>query len=199
MNKMVDYRCSECGHEFENFFHSDAPDMQPCPVTECHGSARRYPSMPGEYRPTNAKRFDPIVIWQSDSDPNKFSFPGRSDEPCDAGYHRIEITDMRSAQKWSKKLNHIYSMEKAMDVERDRAIWSERLRSNRADREAKIRGDARMEAFNRAMIERTDKKRQNRYDHKSPDVNFHIQALEFDQSNRQDWCDKDTGWKARRD
>ena len=202
MNRVYDYQCEVCGYRFEHFYHSDAPTSLPCESevdsTLCSGTANRIESVPGEWRPSNAQRFDPIVIWRSNTDPNKFSFPGRNDEPVDAGYHAITITDMYQAQKWSKHINEVLTVQKEFDVERDRAIWADRLRQRREDRANMIRGNPQLEAWNRLMIERQDKKRQNKYDHARPETAFHIQALEMNQSNRQDWCDVDTGWKSRK-
>jgi hypothetical protein len=219
MNGMIDYRCNTCGYRFEHFFHNreEAPETQPCTglvdgttidtdtgvssstQVNCNGTATKYSSVPGEYRPSNAQRFDPIVIWQSDTDPNKFSFPGRSNEPCDPGYHAITIRNMHEAQKWTKHINQVYALEKDIDRERDRIMFNERLQENRRDRAAKVRGNARLEAFNRLMIERQDRKRANKYDHGRSNVNFHMNVLEFDSSNRMDHCDADTtGWKSRK-
>lgn len=198
MNRMVDYKCDKCGHQSEAFYHSDPPASVQCSELDCEGVAYIYQSVPGEARTTNAQRFDPIVIWQHDTDPNRFSFPGRNNEKCDPGYHAIEIKTMREAQKWQKHINGVYTHQKEWDIERDRMMFADRLKERRADRAAKIAGNPQLEAFNRLMVERQDRKRANRYDHGSQDVHFHIQALEFNQSNRQDWCDKDTGWKSRR-
>src|SRR4051794_37843051 len=106
---MVDYLCEACGYRFEHFFH-EPPELQACPRggdSTCYGTAKRIVSVPGEYRPTNAKRFDPIVIWQKVDNPDQFSVPGRADEPLDAGYRKIEITNLTQADYWTKRMDSV--------------------------------------------------------------------------------------------
>lgn len=202
---MVDYQCSRCGYRFENFYHSDAPKGQPCPSVMdvdgqpvvCDGYAPRISSVPGEYRPVNAQRFDPITVWISNTDPNQFSMPGRADEPVQEGYHAVQITNLRDADAFTRRVNS-YELEKAQYMrEAHKQHWDERLREQRADRDAKIGSNPRMQALARAIRQRVDAKRDKKYS-RPMDPKAHFQVIAYDSSNREGFRDESTGWKERR-
>jgi len=54
-----------------------------------------------------------------------------------------------------------------------------------------------LQSIARLVRARSDAKTLKRYG-KPLDAHFHAQLLEFTQGNMQDYCDKDTGWKATR-
>ena len=61
----------------------------------------------GLVRDASARRFDDIVVWQSNDDPEKYSYPGQSNEPCPDGYHKIVIQNMRQADQFVRQVNDI--------------------------------------------------------------------------------------------
>ena len=144
-----------------------------------------------------ARGFEPLVVYQSAADPTKFSIPGRNYEPTDPGYVRREITSMHEYNKLVKQVNNIERSKMSDHREMHRTYWDARRRAMRDDVNARIRPNARMIDLARLIRKRSDEKTNKRYG-KPLEPNFHAQLLEFDQGKIQDWCDKDTGWKARR-
>lgn len=195
---MVDYRCSACGYRFENFFHSDAPDSQRCPYIECEaGIAVRINSLPGEYRPRNAKPFDPIVVWVNNEDPNQISMPGRADEPVQAGYHAVTLNSLQEADHFTRGVNS-YEHEKGQFMrEQQKQYFNERLKEQRADRDARMGSNPRMQAMSREVRAYLDAKREKKYA-KTMDPKAHFQVISFDSSNREGYRGEETGWKEKR-
>jgi len=195
---MIDYLCDACSYRFENFFHSDPPASMPCPHIECvEGEAKRIESYPGEYQPRSAKRFDPIVIWVSDTDPNKVSFPGRADEAVEEGYHKVEITNLSQADYWTRRISQheIHEMEGLREAHKQ--YWDDRQRERRANIRAKIGSNPRMQALFKEAQAFVDKKREGKYS-KPLDPHAHFQVIAYDSSNREGYRDKETGWKEKR-
>lgn len=204
---MVDYVCSLCEYRFEQFFFQP-PDSLPCchklaDGSSCTGTAPRYFSHPGEIQPHNAQRFSPILIHQSLTDPNQFSFPGSSSDPCPSGYRPIAITNIREAEKWTKRINQLESSRAAELRDMNREYFEERTLIRRQEVDAKMRqtgldssGRAR---FLRDMARRVaDLRHAKNFGPKAMNANFHINALEFDSSNRNSYSGPETNWRQRK-
>jgi hypothetical protein len=171
--------CFACGHEIE------LGEFPFCP----HGRLRE----------ANARRFDSIVIWQANRDPDQYSFPGQADEPCPEGYHAVELSDLHSADKFVARMNQL-ELEKA-EVTRDLSYQAldEQTRRRRADIAARISGNARAEALFRQVREYTDRSRERkRARHARLDPRFHIQVLSYDSGNRNSYSGPETGWRERK-
>lgn len=194
---MVDYLCETCGTRFEHFFHSDIPEAQICESDTCANIAWRVYSMPGEFRPLNASRFDPIVVWVNNENPDIVSVPGRSNEPVQSGYHAVHITDMRMADKMAAHINNISLRDAINQRAMEKEYWNEKTKDRRDSIRARIGGDQRRQALFAKVCEFVDRKRDRRYS-KPLDPKGHFQALSFNSSNRQGYSDRDTGWKERR-
>jgi hypothetical protein len=195
---MIDFLCDSCSYRFENFFHSDPPDQMPCPHIECAGGvAKRIYSLPGEYRPTNARRFEPIVIWVNNENPDQISIPGRSDEPVQDGYHAVEITDMRTADKYTRHMNNVALRDAINRRAAEKGYWDEITKERRDTIRARIGDNPKARALFEAVCKFVDQRRNRRYS-KPLDPKGHFQVLAFDSSNRQGYADADTGWRERR-
>jgi len=166
-------------------------------LTACTGTATKRESLPGEQWARPARGFEPLVIYQNASDPTKFSFPGRNNEPTDPGYRRIEITSMHEYNKWAKHINQVEIAKMSDHREMHREYWKARRGAMRDDVNARIRHSPVLKALARMVRPRYDAKFEKRYS-KPLDSRFHSQLLEFNQGNIQDYCDADTGWKSRR-
>jgi hypothetical protein len=183
--------CPECGQEVQ------IGEWPYCP----HGSIYE----------RNAQRWDPIVVWQSNSDGEKFSFPGQANEPCPEGYHRVEITDMRQADRFVSRMNAIerQKMEEARELRH--TLDDAGVKDRRGEEDARgwamradgtkfyIRGNGRAEALQRRVREWADQLRERRRSqHARLDPNFHIQVLSFDSGNRSSYSGQETGWRERK-
>ena len=170
--------CEECGQELA------VGDWPYCP----HGSVRE----------ANARRWDPIVVWESDAEPDKLSYPGQADEPCPEGYHRIEITNLREADRFVKRANLIERSKAQAARDLNYQAIDERVQRRRADTEARIRGNPRAEALFRSVREWADKRREEKRAKHSMEPNFHIQVLSFDSGHRNAYSGPETGWRDRK-
>lgn len=172
--------CASCGHELE------IGDYPFCP----HGSIYE----------GNAQRFDPIILHKSAS--GEYSFPGSSSDPVPAGYEKIEITNMRQADKYVKEIGEIERSKMSDKREMNRLYFEEQTKERRERIDSvlnsgKLSGRARMLA--EKAREYADKKHDQRFSRtKAFGPNFHIQALSFDQSNRMPYAGPETGYKDRR-
>lgn len=171
--------CTACGHEIE------FGEWAFCPHGVMHEA--------------NARRWNPIVVWQSATDPDKFSFPGQANEPCPDGYRAIELANLRQADQFVTRMNVIErrKMEAARDL--NYQAFDEQTRRRREDIAARIRGNARAEALFRAAREWADRRRsEKRSRQRNLDPRFHIQVLSYDSGNRSSYSGPETGWRERK-
>lgn len=171
--------CDKCGAEVE------IGDWPFCP----HGSIYH----------GKAQRFDPIVVWQSNTDSEKYSFPGQANEPVPAGYHAVEITNMRQADQLVARVNDIErrKMEEMRDMRY--ALDDAGIKERRANEDAKGAISSRAEALRRRVREWTDKRRADkRAARPRIDPQFHINILSFDSGNRNSYSGEETGWKEKK-
>jgi hypothetical protein len=183
--------CPQCGQPIE------VGDWPYCP----HGSTRE----------VNAQRWDPIVVWQSNDDPEKYSYPGMAEEPCPAGYHRVEIQDLRQADRFVSRVNDI-ERRKAEETRDMRYVLDDAgVQDRRREEDARgwvmrgdgtkfyVRGNARAEALLHAAREYADRRRgEKRSRHRNLDPHFHINILSFDSGNRNSYSGPQTGWREKK-
>jgi hypothetical protein len=153
----------------------------------------------GETRESNARRWDPIVVWESNTNPDHYSFPGQANEPCPAGYHRVELTDLTQADQFVNRMNEIERRKLEATRDLNHAALDEQTRRRRDDVMARIRGNPRAEALFRQSREWADRVREaKRARHARLDPKFHIQVLSFDSGNRNSYSGAETGWRERK-
>src|SRR5215831_4860788 len=61
----------------------------------------------GSVAGANARRWDDIVVWQSNSDPDKYSFPGQANEAVPEGYHKVVISNLREGDRFTARFNEL--------------------------------------------------------------------------------------------
>jgi hypothetical protein len=176
--------------------------VEPAPIMSvCAGTMLQRTAYLGELYARPARGFEPLVIYQSASDPTKFSFPGRNNEPTDAGYKRIEITSMHEYNKIAKQINNIEIAKMKDHRSMHEFYWNQRRKALRDHVNARIRHSPMLVSLARLIRARSDRKTEVRYG-KALDAHFHSQLLEFNQGNIQDWCAEDSGgrhgWKSQR-
>jgi hypothetical protein len=183
--------CKECGAEV---FIGDWPW---CP----HGSVRG----------GNARRFDDIVVWQSNSDPDKYSFPGQANEPVPDGFHKVVISNLREGDQFTARFNELERARLERERDMRRTLDDAGIRDRRAEEDARgwvmkadgtkfyVRGNSRAEALRRAVREWTDRRREERRARAgSIDPRFHSQVLSFDSGSRNSYSGQETGWRERK-
>ena len=171
--------CSVCGHAIE---FGEFPFCPHTPVRE-----------------RNALTFSSIVVWQSNTDSEKYSFPGQANEPVPAGYHKVEISNLRQADQFVSRMNGIERrrMEELRDMRY--ALDDAGIRERRREEDARGLGSSSAEALRRRVREWTDKMRERRREaHPRIDPQFHISVLSFDSGNRNSYSGPETGWRERK-
>lgn len=202
---MVDYLCAVCGYRFEEWHPgSDIPGSRKCPRlvdgTLCDGEGARYLSLPGEWRPVNARRFDPIVIHQAVDDADQFSFPGHSGDPTPAGYRRIEIDSVQAADYWTSRIDRLERAKAAETAVMNQAYFDEKTQARRERVDGEMRrtgldGSGRARWLRDKAREFVDRRTVEKRQTQTGRGGFHIQVMAYDSSNRQPYADVRTGWK----
>ena len=149
-------------------------------------------------RERDARAFEPIVVWASDTDSRKYSFPGQADEPVAEGYHKVEITNLREADRFVQRINGIERAKAEATRALNYQALDEATKIRRENTVARIRGNPRAEALFRAARDWADKRRAEKRSQQCMDPNFHIQVLSFDSGNRSSYSGPETGWRERK-
>ena len=223
VSRTATYHCLHCDGEHEEFRQDprQLPYAKVCgcavdstsedgSLATCTAPALRRVTYPGEGVPVNARRFEPLCIYERadyDSIPadtrrslQKYYVPGRNNEPTEPGMKRIEITNIHDYNRVIKQIN-AHEVDK-MDAHRamHREYFGARRKAMREDVDARVgpqRYHPLVQMLRRAMRARSDAKFNQRYG-KRLDSQFQSQLIERNQSNMQDFCAEDTGWKSRR-
>jgi hypothetical protein len=153
---------------------------------------------------TTAQRFTPIVIDRRIDDPTKFSYPGAPTDKVPAGYERIQITNLREADRWTK---HIDSLERERTMElahQNEQYFDDQRKANRAAVDEEMRrvgmdrsGRARWmrDSIRRIMDAKLEARRKRE---RSGGPNFNIQVFSKDAANREGYANENTNWRQKR-
>jgi hypothetical protein len=210
------YRCLHCAGEHEEYRQNprNLPYAKVCGsaledmegnLTICTAPAIRRVTLPGEGVPLNARRFEPLVIYERANYTvdqlarglNRYYIPGRNNEPTEPGMKRIELTDIHSYNRVQKEISGWETNLMSARRETHREYFAEQRRKVRDGVNVRFSQSSRYLGLRQLMRARSDRKSAERYG-KTLNANFHAQLLEFNQGNMQDWCAEDTGWKSRR-
>jgi hypothetical protein len=222
IQRTATYRCLSCGGEHDEYRQNprELPYAKVCgcavesteaTLSTCTAPALRRVTYPGEGVALNARRFEPLVIYERAGYDNhatpefkrshqKYYIPGRNNEPTEPGMKRIEITSIQQYNQVVRDINR-HEVDKMRD-HRDmhREYFGARRKAMREDVDARV-GPARshplVQMLRRAMRARSDGKFNARYG-KPLDARFHAQLIEFNQGNIQPWTAEDTNWRDRR-
>lgn len=159
-----------------------------------------YPFCPhGSIYPQNSQHFDPIVVWQSASDPDKYSFPGQSNEVVPAGYNKFVISNLREADRFVKRMNDLERQRLEGERSMRYAIDDAGVRERRRNEDARGAVNPRAEALRRRVREWADRKREAVRSRSSRiDPQFHINVLSFNSGNRNSYSGPENGWRERK-
>jgi hypothetical protein len=214
------YRCLHCAGEHEEYRQNprNLPYAKVCNsaledaegnLTTCTAPALRRVTLPGEGVPLNARRFEPLVIYERANYTvdqlarglNRYYIPGRNNEPTEPGMKRIELTDIHSYNRVQKEISGWETNLMSARRETHREYFQEQRKKVRDDVNARFSQSSRYLGLRQLMRARSDRKSAERYG-KALNANFHAQLLEFNQGNMQDWCAEDSGgrkgWQSNR-
>lgn len=176
---MEPVKCSTCGKELE------IGDYPFCPHESIYGQ--------------QAQRFDPIVLHR-DPSTGEYSVPGRSNDPVPAGYEKVEITNIRQADKIVREMDRRASHDASIKQDMNRQFFDEQRKAHREQVDAEMRrrgldsGRARM--LRDKVRAWADKQQEVRRARKG-NPNTHFQVFAFDRSNRMPHSSRETGYRDR--
>ena len=173
----------------------------------CTAAALRRVTYPGEGVALNARRFEPLTVYEIanfEGKPDefkrghyKYQIPGRNNEPTEPGMIRHEITNIHEYNRLIKQMNTHETDRMRDHRSMHEYYWNARRKAMRENVDARIGSNPLLRALTRLIRKRSDQKSAQRYG-KSLDAHCHAQLIEFNQGKIQDWCAEDTGWKSRR-
>lgn len=151
---------------------------------------------------TDAKRFEPAVVWRSvdrakAGTPQEYQFPGRSDEPAPDGFVPVTLDSLRAIDRFTKSYNAVVKRQLDEEREMQRMVFDKSISDRRADALAKQWHNPKALALLKACIAYVDKKRARKYAMKI-EPNFNMQAVSMDATNRQGWSSEESGWKDKK-
>lgn len=151
---------------------------------------------------TNAKRFDPVVIWRSTDrtkigTPAEYQFPGDARELPPPGFISVTLDNLPAMHRFTKSYNEAVRRQQSEEREIVRMHFDKSIADRRADALRKVWHNPRALALLKACQEYVDRKRERKYMQKI-EPNFHIQPVAFDASNRQGHASEETGWRDKK-
>jgi len=185
------YVACEAGHVEEvNRPIADWPSTPPCPTCGLATVQRHLP-------PKVASSIDPVVIFQAPD--GSFRFPGDPSGLSAANYARQGMTriELRSAVDVQRFSSHMNKRELALSHRK-----VELRQQMREQREAHMRSNLRnamssMSAKGRDLAREMMRRADNEPRERARDGGFHVQAFEYNRSNREE--SRDAQGRRRRD
>jgi hypothetical protein len=173
--------CPDCGAELQ------LGDWPFCEGKNNHGSIWG----------SHAQRFSPIVVHQNAD--GSYYWPGSTDEPVKAGRRKIEIRDIREADRVCREENArqdaaLRSVQAQSDT--SRSLTRQRNRDFMNSIRHKL-SPAGREFLDRAR-EYQAMKDKERGNSKPRSTNFHFDVFAHDSSNREQHSDERTGWRSKK-
>lgn len=158
-----------------------------------------YPFCPHEsIYARNAQAFDPIVLFQN-PETGAYSFPGSSGAALPAGHRRVEITNLRQADRVTSEINRSENQEIREQWHKEQASRGEKQKARREELKElmrKMTPEGRRAA--EQAMEYADRKRERRSMNGPKDANFHMDVIAYDSSNRDVHTDRRTDWRGRK-
>lgn len=183
---MFDFVCESCGYHDDHFYHASdqVPDSLAC---DCGGVMRRTLDPNFTLRRPHSV-FRPIVVHRR-LDPETgryiYSYPGRPDDPTPEGYERVELCSLQQAERFCRDREQEVNEERQFYLEQEQAYWDERTKRRREEIRSRLKsiGIENSKVFD-LVRQYVDKRREEKRRQLKRRVNFYIQAIEFDPSNR---------------
>jgi hypothetical protein len=171
--------------------------------------AGRIYSIPGQYRPTNAQRFTPVVIHR-DAQGN-IRYPGHANAPVPEGFHKVELTDFHQIRKFEKEVNErervkfqehhaaqYRNLEKQLNASRDALVIDEKTGKPIGSMQDLVRNfSSRGKRFYDAMHQASQQRLREFASRSLKDANFYVEAFSQNSSNREEHRDPSNDWGQR--
>jgi len=189
---MVDFICVRCGAAVEHFYHpSEMPDEILCEVEECEGRAPR--TLILKRRRANAQPFAPVIVFRKPD--GTYTFPGATDAATPEGCQRVELRTVDQVRKFEREMNQREGERHDAAQSAEQGYYSEVQRRNRAELRAAMQHMTPAgREFALEAMRRNDEHPRSRFD-----PGFRVEIFSEDASNRQEYRDERTGWRARKD
>lgn len=175
-----DFHCATCGKVYEQMVSWDTEEAK----CGCGATALRVFISRRAY---HAQAFDPVLVYRDKS--GHFRFPGRNDGRAPKGYEPVLLRTAAEVRKFTRSVNVKERERYFQHKERTEAAFAPWLASARSELRQKMQH---MTPYGRALAEASMQAndQQSSVDTKF-DPGFHLEAFEFDSSNREAQGDHD--------
>lgn len=167
-------KCNSCGHEIE---------------------FREYPFCPHGYATgREPQQFKPIVVHQMVMGDGqiKYSYPGSPDDAVPEGYSKLELSTLAQADRFVKDRGAEEQELRTMTIKGEEEYWNVRAdeRHALAREQLQERLGKSSSKIGELVWAANQRKRDAKYRELiGRQVNFHIQALSYDKTNRSEYID----------
>ena len=171
-----------------------------CP--QCHQTLQigDHPFCPhGSILPERAQRFAPIVYFRSPD--GKIRLPMRANSRPPKGYEKVELSTRRQVERFEREMNQRERAEhdQIHHEKSQRDLPITRLRQEANDRLRQLSANFTPQGREAVAYLLEKAHRESQSPTPSYDPGFHVEIMHHNQSNRDPWSDRDTGWKDRRE
>ncbi len=142
--------------------------------------------------PSRAQSITPVVVHQAAD--GTYRLPGAAEAAVPDGFKKVELRTIPEIQRFEREMNLQLRVEAEQVQGRRYGITEPERRARHAALRAHRKGMSTLgREFARSAIEHANRgRRQN------TDPGFHVEALHYDQSNREPQRDERTDWRPRR-
>lgn len=182
---MYDYLCA-AGHRTEQFCHAARVDST-CECEVCGETAQLTQDFESQLKRPPSTGFRIPIIVDEDPATGKFSFPGSSTDPEEAGLKRHYIHNMRDYEKFQRTWNSREREEVQARIETNYQIRSAETRERREAQDQMARrlgiSNSRLRELTRNYVDQKEQRKYSERMRRGP--NCHSRILEFDSHHAQ--------------
>lgn len=142
-----------------------------------------------------AAAFKPTVVFVNSK--GEYRFPPSSNSRPPAGFQRKELTTLREADSFIREVNMRERLKAEENAYNEKRFWSKVHSGNAEQLKERAKGFQTEEI--RRYAERAIEKLRNYQGPRVADPNFYIEPIAYDSSNRESYCNQETGWRERKD
>lgn len=142
--------------------------------------------------PLPAQGFEPVVIHEAKD--GRVRFPGHVSAVAPEGFMRRELRTVAEVRAFQRRINTSENSKIARKNEIDCEALERMEHDNRRELRSRMESmSPAQRAFAQYAIDRNNNRRP-----KSGDAGFHLDAFEYDRSNREEYRDAKTNWRPGR-
>lgn len=146
-------------------------------------------------RSKRAQRFQP-TYYARNPKTGEIRFLAHRNAKIPKGYEREAITTLHEADRFMREVNASENAKAMEAAYHEGRHWSEVYAANAAELERRAQS---FHPATRQYAEEAIRRMRNYQGPKPADSNFYIEPFAMDSSNRDSYCNEETGWRERKD